>query len=57
MALALGLICSPVWADSAFADRRVALVIGNSAYQNAPVLPNPVRDAKAIADKFKAAGY
>jgi hypothetical protein len=49
MALALGLLCSPIWAGSAFADRR--------AYQNAPVLPYPVRDAKAIADKFKAAGY
>jgi hypothetical protein len=57
MALALGLLCTPVWADRAFADRRVALVVGNSAYQNAPLLPNPARDARAIADQFEKAGY
>jgi len=55
--LALGLLCTPVWADRAFADRRVALVVGNSAYQNAPLLPNPARDARAIADQFQKAGY
>src|ERR1700731_474860 len=57
IALALGLLCAPIWADSAFAERRVALVIGNSGYQNAPVLPNPARDAKAIAAMFTKAGY
>lgn len=57
IALALGLICAPIWAVSAFADKRVALVIGNSAYQNAPVLPNPAKDAKAIAAMFVKAGY
>ncbi len=31
------------------AERRVALVIGNSAYQFAPGLRNPANDAKAIA--------
>ena len=35
--------------DPAFAEKRVALVIGNAAYQNLPELPNPTRDAKAIA--------
>ena len=49
--------CATVWADPAFAERRVALVIGNSAYQNAPVLPNPAKDAKAIAAMFVKAGY
>lgn len=37
--------------------RRVALVVGNSAYQNAAKLPNPVRDATAIADMFTKAGF
>src|SRR5215469_15915092 len=37
--------------------RRVALVIGNSAYQKAPVLTNPERDARGIADMFQKAGY
>ena len=32
----------------AFAEKRVALIIGNSAYQNAPQLPNPVNDAALI---------
>lgn len=41
---------------AAQADKRVALVIGNSAYQNAPTLVNPARDALAIATMFKKAG-
>jgi len=57
MALALGLFFATIRADSAFAERRVALVIGNSGYQNAPVLPNPARDAKAIAAMFTKAGF
>ncbi|GJD70566.1 hypothetical protein MMMDOFMJ_3515 [Methylobacterium gnaphalii] len=39
------------------AERRVALVIGNSAYRNAPVLSNPVRDALSVAEMFKKAGF
>ncbi len=46
-----------LWPDSALAERRVALVIGNSAYQNAPPLPNPSRDAKAVAANLKKAGF
>lgn len=30
-------------------EKRVALIIGNGAYQNAPKLKNPVNDAKAMA--------
>jgi outer membrane protein assembly factor BamD (BamD/ComL family) len=41
----------------ALADKRVALVIGNSAYQNAGRLPNPARDADAVAEMFKKSGY
>src|SRR5215831_5809601 len=41
----------------ASADKRVALVIGNSGYQNTVKLPNPVNDAAAIADMFKATGF
>ncbi|MCC8936316.1 caspase family protein [Bradyrhizobium sp. Arg68] len=33
------------------------MVVGNSAYQNVPVLPNPVNDAAAMADLFKGAGF
>jgi Caspase domain len=39
------------------AEKRVALVIGNSAYQHVPDLPNPANDAGAIAVLLKGAGF
>jgi len=42
---------------SAYADKRVALVIGNSAYQNVNRLKNPANDAAAIVAMFKKAGF
>jgi uncharacterized caspase-like protein len=39
------------------ADRRVALVIGNSAYRAAPFLSNPRRDAKVVADALREDGF
>jgi uncharacterized caspase-like protein len=41
----------------ALAEKRVALIVGNSSYQNAGRLPNPAKDADAIAEMFKKAGY
>jgi tetratricopeptide (TPR) repeat protein len=38
-------------------DHRVALVIGNSDYQNSPHLPNPADDAKAVADALRTVGF
>ncbi|TIT24687.1 MAG: peptidase c14 caspase catalytic subunit p20 [Mesorhizobium sp.] len=38
---------------AANAERRVALVLGNSQYQHAPALTNPVRDAQAVADRLE----
>ena len=38
------------------ADRRVALVIGNDAYQHAPTLANPVDDAKAVSAALRGLG-
>jgi DNA segregation ATPase FtsK/SpoIIIE-like protein len=55
--MALGALSATIWVDQAFAERRVALIIGNSAYQNPPILPNPERDARAIADILQKAGY
>jgi tetratricopeptide (TPR) repeat protein len=37
--------------------RRVALVIGNSAYKNATALPNPQHDAEVIAGALRAIGF
>ena len=39
------------------AETRVALVIGNSAYQNADRLDNPKNDARLMADRLKTAGF
>ena len=45
-------LCFPAWAET-----RVALVIGNSAYQNAEPLKNPVNDARAMAKVLREAGF
>ncbi len=45
------------FSDAALADKRIALVIGNSAYQNVPALPNPARDVAAMAKTFRGIGY
>jgi formylglycine-generating enzyme required for sulfatase activity/uncharacterized caspase-like protein len=39
------------------AEKRIALVIGNSAYLNEPGLRNPANDAAAMVDLFKAARF
>jgi tetratricopeptide (TPR) repeat protein len=36
---------------------RVALVIGNSGYEHAGALPNPRRDAEAVAKAFRDIGF
>jgi tetratricopeptide (TPR) repeat protein len=38
-------------------EARVALVIGNSAYQSVANLANPRRDAEAVADALRHAGF
>jgi hypothetical protein len=44
-------------AQPAFAEKRVALIIGNSAYQNVPQLTNPVNDGAIMTATFKEAGF
>jgi len=41
----------------ALAGKRVALVIGNSSYQNVAALTNPANDATAITEMFKKASF
>jgi hypothetical protein len=41
----------------AHAEKRVALVIGNGAYQKVGELPNPTNDAKALAAMLRAARF
>jgi tetratricopeptide (TPR) repeat protein len=38
-------------------DHRIALVIGNSAYENVAALPNPDRDANLVASALKRTGF
>jgi hypothetical protein len=42
---------------SALAESRMALVIGNSAYQSVTALPNPANDAQAVAELLNNAGF
>ncbi|WP_426413337.1 caspase family protein [Bradyrhizobium ganzhouense] len=42
---------------TAHAERRIALVIGNSAYKSVPKLSNPANDAALVGGMFKKAGF
>ena len=55
--MVLAIWLTSLFGQPAFADKRVALVIGNSAYQNVAKLGNPVNDAGAVAAMFKSAGF
>src|SRR5262247_3835611 len=52
-----GLLAQLLSAGPALAEKRVALVIGNGAYQNVAKLSNPVKDANAIAALLQKAGF
>ena len=41
----------------ALAEKRVALVIGNSVYEHAPALANPVSDARGMAAALNQLGF
>ncbi len=43
-------------AEAAAPEQRVALVIGNSAYKDAP-LANPVNDARLMAETLRGLGF
>jgi uncharacterized caspase-like protein len=46
-----------LFTTAAAAERRVALIIGNSAYKNAPTLANTTADAVGLAQFFRSAGF
>jgi uncharacterized caspase-like protein len=46
-----------VSANSAFADKRVAFVVGNGAYKNVAPLPNPAIDARSMAKLLRNVGF
>jgi hypothetical protein len=53
-AMLAGLLMS---SSAAFAESRVALVIGQSAYRAVTPLPNPANDAKAVTQLLGDAGF
>ena len=55
ISLAVALICASL--APAAAGKRVALVIGNSGYQNNARLIDPANDSAAMADALKSAGF
>jgi uncharacterized caspase-like protein len=55
MRLLVAACCLP--GSAALADKRVALVIGNSGYEKVARLGNPANDAALMADTFKRAGF
>jgi uncharacterized protein len=48
---------SAVWDDGAYAQNRVALIVGNGNYQNVPPLPTTLNDAGDIAQSFERLGF
>ena len=52
-----GVLAATFLPANASAERRVALVIGNSAYSSATSLRNPRNDATDIADTLKKVGF
>jgi Caspase domain/Domain of unknown function (DUF4189)/Putative peptidoglycan binding domain len=58
----LGAVFWAVWSiwlfsQPAFAEKRVALVMGNSAYQKVSPLANPANDSEAMSAIFRKAGF
>lgn len=57
VALVLTVCSTWIFSQPAFAEKRVALVMGNSAYQSVNKLANPANDSGAIAETLKSAGF
>jgi len=57
IAVALAVLAGSLLGAPAGAQTRLALVIGNSNYRAVTPLPNPVNDARAVADELKTAAF
>jgi Caspase domain len=51
------LVCTLSAVSPASAERRVARVIGNSAYQHTPAIDNPRNDASLMAETLRGLGF
>src|SRR5436305_7904440 len=54
---AFGLAAACLLAAPAYAEKRVALVIGNNDYKNVPKLQKAVNDARTMGDTLKQLGF
>jgi len=54
---ALSIVTFLVSGSAAFADKRVAFVVGNAAYRSVAPLPNPAVDAKSMARVLRNVGF
>src|SRR5882724_7436934 len=54
---ALSVAAFLVSGNAAFANKRVAFVVGNAAYKNVAPLPNPAIDAKSMARVLRNVGF
>ncbi len=54
---ALGALLLAVFSGPAAAEKRIALVVGNAAYQNITRLDNPRNDAKLMAETLSSLGF
>jgi caspase domain-containing protein len=52
-----GLAISLILCTPAFAEKRIALVVGNSNYQNVARLNNPANDARLMAETLRTLGF
>src|SRR3979411_2629393 len=50
-------ICIAAFAAPAYAEKRVALVVGNNDYRNVPKLQKAVNDARTMGDTLKRLGF
>ena len=55
--LVLLIVATFLGCGAAQADKRIALVMANSAYKNVPQLSNPANDAALMADMFRRSGF
>jgi uncharacterized caspase-like protein len=57
LALGLAALVLALMSPPALAQKRVALLVGNNAYQNVPMLKTAVNDAHALADTLRKLNF
>ena len=53
----LALLLTALFSLPAFAEKRVALVVGNATYSHVSPLQNPINDARLLADALRSIGF